>query len=84
VQGDEAGNGTGWGVMTLNCRFYVEKSNARPPSATFYHTAIQRTKGLKRFEGKEGRIFAQETLKQAAGAQKEEGLSRINLFLKIS
>lgn len=49
----------------------MEKSNARPPTATFYHTVIPRTKQLKRFAGREGPIFAQETLKQAAEKKRD-------------
>lgn len=70
------------GVITLNCRFFMKKSNARPPSATFNHTAIPRTKELKRFEGKEGSEYL---LKRHLNKQlKKEGLSRIILFFEIS
>lgn len=50
------GGGVGWfgGVYYFERQVFMEKSNARPPSATFYHTAIPRTKGLKRSEGTEG------------------------------
>lgn len=38
-----------WGVYYCERRVFMEKSNSRPPSATFYHTEIRRTKRLRRF-----------------------------------
>lgn len=70
----------GRGVYYFERRVFMEKSNARPPSATFYHTAIPRTKELKRLEGKDGGEYL---LKRHLNKQlKKEGLPRITLFLR--
>lgn len=78
--GAEAGSAGRGGVYYSERRDFMEKSNAWPPSATFYHAAIPRTKELKRFEGKDGGEYL---LKRHLNKQlKKEGLPRITLFLR--
>lgn len=70
----------------------MEKSNARPPSATFYQSAAPRTKQLNRFQGTPGwgggdvgggAEGPEYLLKRHLNKQlKKEGLSRTILSLR--
>lgn len=65
------------GCYYFERRVFMEKSNARPPSATFYHTAILGTKELKASRGRRGEYLLKRHLNKQL---KKEGLSRMTFF----